>query len=419
MLSISCPEIVPQIENIDYGIIPAYIRSKKKHILIVKSPKEAILAAKIHMKIGFYLIPRDNFCIGAVTAFYDNVDDPLIISTLFSSNDSLYDELKLIFKQKKFDIYFFNEQNLELFNARATFLDYERFLEQSRRRAELDFNDQEKVNSTLHEILKTFSNRAQYKKMKFDIQLYRNGFIEDMLYLDLRKSFNGMNKSFNNEHYIKLERDFDHMNTDGYIQEKEIALLLNRHFQDQNIYINPIRIDNHKKEDREFADILIDTDTSLIIIQAKDSPNNKSCLERSALRKNQTSYKHVLKASAQLEGALSYAKNNDFIQLKSDKTHFCIDTRSKEIIGLIVVKELFDDCYAKYSDPILRIIKNINMGIALFDYSQLHVITNNCKSSEDLIKCLKLNISVAIQNNLFPKNHYSKNFDKFEKYKFT
>ena len=72
---------------------------------------------------------------------------------------------------------------------------------------------------------------------------------------------------------------------------------LHRPFSGDQVYRNPVRAD----KGREFVDVLVATEKTVLLIQAKDSPNTESTLNRGIDRKKATSAAHIRKAAAQLK----------------------------------------------------------------------------------------------------------------------
>ena len=103
-------------------------------------------------------------------------------------------------------------------------------------------------------------------------------------------------RSQNNITITSLDRD----RYSGLMQEEEIARLFRRLFEKNEIFLNPFRADDAKKEKRELVDILIVTDRVMLFVQAKDSPNTVDMLQRSIERKRKTVRGHIKKATDQV-----------------------------------------------------------------------------------------------------------------------
>ena len=222
---------------------------------------------------------------------------------------------------------------------------------------------------------------------------------DDFMIMDLRKQFHGYNDQGGNISVTTLERKID----PGPMQEKDIARLLLRVFDRECIYLNPYRADTCK----ELADIMIVTDNIMFFIQAKDSPNTPDMLQRTLDRKRATIRNHIQKASSQVKGALSYARNNGGVIINTANGPKNIAIEDRQLVGLIVVKELFDDDYKECSSPILATVRELELPIGLFDYSQLNVLTKELKTPNLFIGGLYEALDVALEHEQFTKSVFS------------
>ena len=137
----------------------------------------------------------------------------------------------------------------------------------------------------------------------------------------------------------------------GSMYETDIALLLSRVFESNEIYLNPFRVDTNK----ELTDRLIFTDRVMLFIQAKDSPNTSEILERSIEKKLKTIRKHIVKATNQMRGALTYAQENKGVTIVSENSSIKIDLGKRAIIGIVMVAELFEDDFPASASPLKRV----------------------------------------------------------------
>src|SRR5690242_9543143 len=115
MLTILHPEILSHIAELPAGLSPLMIEGEKDIILVIKGPKEAILAAKINRGFRFYLAPINVNGIrtwSLITAFFDDEQNPMHIWTpLFG--DDLTSVLCRLLASETFDVHFFDENNRE------------------------------------------------------------------------------------------------------------------------------------------------------------------------------------------------------------------------------------------------------------------------------------------------------------------
>lgn len=56
MFSIDHPNIIRHLRQLGYGLLPVYLHGKDRFVLVIKAPKEAILAARPNNEIRIYLL---------------------------------------------------------------------------------------------------------------------------------------------------------------------------------------------------------------------------------------------------------------------------------------------------------------------------------------------------------------------------
>lgn len=99
MLSIIKPELLAVIQQIPGGLLPIYDTELEKYFLVIKASKETILTAKINNEFKIYLTydqEAPGICLGIISAFFDDSDEPLTITTPLFSGDSLVDDLRAL-----------------------------------------------------------------------------------------------------------------------------------------------------------------------------------------------------------------------------------------------------------------------------------------------------------------------------------
>ena len=118
MISLLYPNIVPIIREMPGGILPL---NEDYLALIVKVPKEYILAAKLNGSLKIYLVPilignQETACL--VTAFFDDEDEPLVVKTPLFLGDFAKDLFKLL-SNDRINVHFFDELSREQLVYRA------------------------------------------------------------------------------------------------------------------------------------------------------------------------------------------------------------------------------------------------------------------------------------------------------------
>ena len=403
MISIRYPLIIQHLQNLDYGLQPVYIPNENKFILIIKATKEVILTARFNNEIKIYLVEDNSTSashVGLITAFFDDHDEPLVLKTPLFKGDDLLRDISLVLMQNWFELYFFDEHDREFMGVKALNIDFERFSSEIRKSSFSEFN-----RSEIWTVIKRLDDRFGMRDSNDDacaytIRLKERLYPDDICFTDIRDQFFGFNDSERSIAMVSLEREGD----PGPMQERDIAIMIGRVFDLDGIYINPYRNDTNK----ELTDILVITERNLLFIQAKDSPNTKEMLSRPIERKRKTIRSHIKKASNQLRGALTYARDNDGVVISNDTGDpIIIPLAERQLVGLVLVREMFDDDFPECSTPVLNVVRSLELPSILLDYTGLHIMTQNLTSPALFINGLFNMLDVALDNEAFPKPGWS------------
>lgn len=402
MLSINHPLILQHLKDFNYGLLPVYLNSQDKFILIIKVSKEAILTARVNNEFKIYLF-NDDFggksYAGLITAFFDDHDEPLILATPLFAEDEMLSDIIHLFTQDKFELYFFDEHSRELMGVNALNRDCDRFCSDIEKATFSKCNRAEILT-----IMNCLNQRFSARDFDDDAQAYTIS-LGDRLYPDDLFVIDARGEAYCNSNaqesvvFTSLEREKD----PGIMQERDIAKMMNRVFDAEGIYLNPFRVDTGK----ELTDILVVTDNNMLFIQAKDSPNTEGILRRSIERKRTTTRSHIHKASNQLSGALTYACDNNSITIRAPGVPITIPISGRQLVGLIVVRELFDGDYKECSAPVLKVVRSLELPAVLLDYAGLHIMTQNLRNPALFINGLFNMLDVAIDHDKFPKPAWS------------
>lgn len=106
--------------------MPVRLGENAELSLVVKTQKEAILAAKMNGSFAFYLpvLPSSTVTTTSlITAFFDDDDEPLIIRTPLFGDDGFSQGIIEILKYEEVDVYFFDKQNYEWMSFRTALED--------------------------------------------------------------------------------------------------------------------------------------------------------------------------------------------------------------------------------------------------------------------------------------------------------
>lgn len=186
----------------------------------------------------------------------------------------------------------------------------------------------------------------------------------------------------------------------GPPQERDIAVMLGRAFPAECIYLNPFRADTN----RELTDVLVVTDSVMLFIEAKDSPNTEASLNRPMTRKRLAIQNQIGKATKQLGGGLAYARDNDGVTISTAEGSKTLPVAGRQLLGLVVIREMFDHDQEACSAPVLALKDTVQLPIMLIDYAGLHVISLNLRTPTRFINALHDLFDFALKHGQFPKS---------------
>jgi hypothetical protein len=397
MLSIEHPAIVAGLRQFRYGLMPVGVAGGEQ-FLIVKVGKEAILAARLKAGFKIYLLADGAGAashLGVVAAFFDDHDEPIIITTALFDADDLTRDIAAALTQPEFNVYFFDEHDRELMGVRVANPGAERFRLVM---ADATFEpfDLGTFAAIAHRLTRRFTVRdGGDDEGAYSLTVLDHLYPEDMILLDTRPEAYRFQDAHLRPAMTELVRE-----DPGPPQERDIAVMLGRAFPPESIYLNPFREDTGK----ELADVVIVTDTVMLFIEAKDSPNTALSLERSLGRKRQTIQNQIGKAIKQLNGGLSYARDNDGVVIRSAAGPKALPLEGRQLLGLVVVREMFDDSQIANSEPILAMVEELQLPIMLIDYPGFHVISLNLRTPTRFINALHDLFDFALEHGQFPKS---------------
>lgn len=125
MLTLKYPKLMPLIYGYPGGLLPVRHPETDKLLLVIKAPKEYILAAQLKGGLSFYLAPlmsTSGMTVALATAFFDDDDEPLIIQTAIFDDPDSKNILELL-SYDDLDIHFLDEHNREWMSHRASLRD--------------------------------------------------------------------------------------------------------------------------------------------------------------------------------------------------------------------------------------------------------------------------------------------------------
>ncbi len=394
MLTILYPQVVPIVEELSVGLWPISFQDESRPNLIIKTTKEMLLAAKVNRGFKIYVIPlilADESTVGLMSAFFDDEDEPLVIFTPLFKEENI-DRLIGTLLQSSIDIHFFDEHDRELLGYTCKMeipsIAKERLASSSLISLSLSL-----ARLAHDQLQSSFGTRSHDDDLNAISVSFTESLIpEDLTILDARLDNNSFQGSapFSFSH---LERE-----EPGAFQERDIARLLGRLFAPTQIYVNPHRITDNE----EIADLLLITDSEIIILQAKDSPNTEAVLRNTIQRKKLTARKALTKAINQTKGAVRYLRSMSPLKITVSGECVEIDITNHRLRALIVLKELFSGEYSIYSPPILDLSRETGVPCIALDYGELQMYTQ-LRSQAHFLEAFDFVYSHGSKTGEFPK----------------
>lgn len=395
MLTALHPELLAQIQGFPAGLCALRAPSPSdRPILVVKTLKEGILAAHLNRNIKIYLPSFQTGAVvaGLVTAFFDDADEPLVLrSPLFADEHSR--QLLEHIQQPMLDVHLFDEHTRELLAFRCAVsippITWKRLQE-----VPLEAFSYAATGKNLDRMQEWFGLRsAEDDAEAITLDFEESLMPEDVFLMDLVPANNAFvgARAFSTSHLVREEP--------GSLQEHDIALLLHRVFPASQIYKSPLRI----KDREEVADLLVVSSSSVLFVQAKDSPNTEDVLRNSMERKRATALKSLKKALGQTRGAVRYARSAEPMAFFIGASRVETPIAHLPWRALVVVKELFDADRAAYSSALLQLGREAGLPCLALDYGELNMYTSNLRKEPEFVAALDRAVSEGESTAIVPR----------------
>lgn len=395
MLTILAPATAKEALRFPGGIHCVQLSGESIPRIILKLPTNFLLSMKVNKGFKIYVVPVEvsgKATVGLLCAFFDDADSPLTCWRLLDNSDDTLDLLHALSKREGL-VHIFDEQNRELLGYSA---EIDMPLVSKIRLEHAGFSDLDhKSFQIAHEQATAWVGlrSTQDDEDAIQVSFTESLFPEDVMIMDMRQdqyTFHG-SKGFG---FTALERE-----EPGLYQEMDIINLLHRVFRPEQIYHAPKRF--YDKE--EIADVIVITDSTCLIVQAKDSPNTEQSQKRTLERKKLMSVKMLSGALTQVSGAVKYiVRNRPFRMLVNDQ-EISMDLGDRQILSLAVVREMFIDTYTEYSQELFSLFEEINFPCIALDYAELHSYTSYCGDESRFLGAYFQVFNFAISHGSFPR----------------
>lgn len=375
--SVAYPEVLRELIDFPGGLLPMRYVGSSRMLLIAKAMREIAVTAQLRKFFRFYLVPLrvgDVPTHGLLGAFFDDHDEPLTIRTPLFDEDFTR-EIFQVLSSDSFDMHFFDEHNRELIGFHAENPDATRFRSLANTIRLLPASLE--IGRQFHDdMILWFGTRSTAD----DEAAFRINLLETMSPDDL----------------------YTESQTPGDPNERDIEMGLHRAFSGDQVYRNPVRAN----EGREFVDVLVTTEKTVLLIQAKDSPVTAATLDRTIDRKKATTASHVKKAAAQLKGSINHLRTGGSIEIIANGQRWDVSMSDREIFGLVIVKELFDDDRSACSRLVLSVYEETGIPCLLLDYLEFQELTFFRRTEESFVGTLRQFFSAACEHGQFPRSRF-------------
>lgn len=395
MLSIMYPSVREYVRQLPIGLVPIGVKADIVPKLVIKASKELILTAKLRKEFFIYLVPYKVSgveSVGFLAAFFDDAIHPLTTGGALIK-ELAGRELSKLFLSPQVDVHFFNELGWEMLAYRAEFKSTKKHRDMLRSAV---LPSVKGLNQSA--ILTEMSNWFSATLVADDHEAIRVTFKEKLMPDNVvHVDMNDDNHRYHGAPLVSstpLERE-----QPGSFQEKEIIAILHRVFPAEQIYLAPLR--TYDKE--EMVDILVVSNKSVLLIQAKDSPNIERIVNNTISRKVSASHKALKAAVGQIKGAISYMRRLPELVVIVKGEEVKLDVSGKKVYGLAIIKELFNHEYDGYTPPLLAVHAKTGVPCIPLSYGELHQYTSYIDNEDALFEAFLSVFDHGLKTGMFSR----------------
>lgn len=369
-LSDSHPALCREVLRFPGGIHAVRVAGEGSYRVILKLPPSYILPAKVNRGFRIYVVPvsvGESATVGLMSAFIDDADCPLFSWRLLDEGTETADLVYALLRPEVL-VHIFDEHNREFLGYRAR-LEVPLMARVRLEHAAFVVPDHAQAHAAQEMAEVWFALRGEQD----DCEAIRVSFGQPLFAEDLPISDDpAASPGFRGDPgpgFTMLERE-----QPGPFQEIDIILALRRVYAAEQIFHGPRRFYDRE----EIADVVVITDYACLIVQAKDSPNTPGTLKRTLARKRAKSISMVTEALGQARGAINYLHRYRPLTMLVDGEAVTIDLAGRQIVSLVVVRELFRDAYAEYSKALFGFLGDVGLPCIALDIAELHEFTTFC-----------------------------------------
>lgn len=378
------------------GLCATDVPGDPRPLLVLKMPHQFLLTARVNGGFKMFVVPVESdgvATIGLMLVFEDASASPLNLWTPLANEPESHKLIRCFRFHQTVVVRLIDEHDRE-------FLAYEcsvRVPLESKIRLELArlFPTEDRLARSFAQAAQTWfsASNAEDEQAAIDVRFNTPLYAEGRVFRDERPElfrFRGA-KGFAEVPLVRTEP--------GQFQELDIILLLQRTFAPEQLYHAPLRLNDRK----EICDVMVITDTLCLVIQAKDSPNTEAMLANSLERKVLKSKSQLSAGCAQVKGAIGYLKRTRPLRLLIDGEEEVIDLGQRQVLSLVVVRELFQFEYEEYSQTLLALHEHTGLPCIALDYSELIQYCTLLRSEQDFLGAYYQVFDYALKGGQFPR----------------
>ena len=133
---------------------------------------------------------------------------------------------------------------------------------------------------------------------------------------------------------------------------------------------------------------MVVTGSHVLLIQAKDSPNTESGLNRTLDRKRRASRSQLADALSQVRGGVRYLQRQPIAELVVGDENWDFVVGDRKLVGIAIIKELFDDEGTAYVEA-CNSMGDLSGGAIVMDYPSFHAFAHHFRAESSFIAGLE------------------------------
>lgn len=132
-------------------------------------------------------------------------------------------------------------------------------------------------------------------------------------------------------------------------------------------------------------------------------------LDRTMARKRKKAIGQLEEGLRQFAGAINYLKRTRPLRMQMEEGEIAVDLDNRNVLGLVVVRELFNDSYDAYSSALFESLDKTGQPCIALDYPELQQYATYCNNEELFLGAYFQVFDAAHQHSEFPRLRFGLN----------